>query len=134
MEKVMTIGTGSSAYSVLSPNTVLAGKSGTTDDYRDSWFAGFGADRVTVIWVGRDDNRSTGLSGSSGALRIWMRVMKDLHVRSLDNIPPASVEEISIDPASGLRADGQCIDAISVPYLRNSGPPAWAGSEEHTTG
>src|SRR3546814_2081115 len=37
MEKVMTIGTGSSAYSVLSPNTVLAGKSGTTDDYRDSW-------------------------------------------------------------------------------------------------
>src|SRR3546814_5500933 len=58
MEKVMTIGTGSSAYSVLSPNTVLAGKSGTTDDYRDSWFAGFGADRVTVIWVGRDDNRS----------------------------------------------------------------------------
>src|SRR3546814_10668969 len=94
MEKVMTIGTGSSAYSVLSPNTVLAGKSGTTDDYRDSWFAGFGADRVTVIWVGRDDNRSTGLSGSSGALRIWMRVMKDLHVRSLDNIPPAAVEEI----------------------------------------
>src|SRR3546814_13952443 len=72
-----------------------------------------------------DLNRSTGLSGSSGALRIWMRVMKDLHVRSLDNIPPASVEEISIDPASGLRADEQCIDAISVPYLRNSGPQEW---------
>src|SRR3546814_16231766 len=87
MEKVMTIGTGSSAYSVLSPNTVLAGKSGTTDDYRDSWFDGFGADRVTVIWVGRADNRSTGLSGSSRALRILLRGMKGLHVRSLENLP-----------------------------------------------
>ncbi|NGY06105.1 penicillin-binding protein 1B [Solimonas terrae] len=126
MQKVMTIGTGRSAYSLLSPDTAVAGKSGTTDDFRDSWFAGFGADRVTVIWVGRDDNQSTGLSGSSGALRVWMRVMKDLHVRSLDNIPPASVEEVSIDPDSGLRADAQCVDAITVPYLSNAGPQDWA--------
>lgn len=126
MQKVMTLGTGRAAYSQLPPNTVVAGKSGTTDDYRDSWFAGFGADRVTVIWVGRDDNQSTGLSGSSGALPIWSRVMKDLHVRSIDNIPPGSIEEVMIDPETGLRADEHCYNAITVPYLRNSGPQEWA--------
>ncbi|WP_043113666.1 penicillin-binding protein 1B [Solimonas soli] len=126
MQRVMTLGTGRAAYTQLSPDTVVAGKSGTTDDYRDAWFAGFGADRVTVVWVGRDDNQSTGLSGSSGALPIWARVMKDLHVRSIDNIPPGSVEEIAIDPDSGLRADEHCYNAVTVPYLRNSGPQEWA--------
>ncbi|MFT4045908.1 MAG: penicillin-binding protein 1B [Solimonas sp.] len=126
MQRVMTLGTGRAAYSQLAPGTVVAGKSGTTDDFRDSWFAGFGADRVTVVWVGRDDNQSTGLSGSAGALPIWARVMKDLHVRSIDNIPPASVEELAIEPNSGLRADEQCYNAVTVPYLRNSGPQEWA--------
>lgn len=126
MQKVMTLGTGRSAYSQLPPGTVVAGKSGTTDDYRDSWFAGFGADRVTVVWVGRDDNQPTGLSGSSGALQIWSRVMKDLHVRSLDPVPPATVEEVLIDPDSGLRADEQCYNAVTIPYLRNSAPREWA--------
>ncbi len=126
MQRVMTLGTGRAAYSQLPPGTVVAGKSGTTDDYRDSWFAGFGADRVTVIWVGRDDNQSTGLSGSAGALPIWSRVMKDLHVRSLDPIPPATVEEILVDPQTGLRADEHCSNAISIPYLRGSGPQDWA--------
>ncbi|WP_028007582.1 penicillin-binding protein 1B [Solimonas flava] len=126
MQKVMTLGTGRAAYTQLSPDVVVAGKSGTTDDYRDAWFAGFGADRVTVIWVGRDDNQSTGLSGSSGALPIWSRVMKDLHVRSIEPIPPGSVEEILIDPDSGLRADEHCYNAVTVPYLRGSGPQDWA--------
>jgi penicillin-binding protein 1B len=126
MQRVMTLGTGRSAYSQLSPDTVVAGKSGTTDDFRDSWFAGFGADRVTVIWVGRDDNQATGLSGSSGALQIWARVMKELHVRSLDNIAPASVDEVLIDPDSGLRADEHCYNAVTVPYLKGSGPQEWA--------
>ncbi|NKF22560.1 penicillin-binding protein 1B [Solimonas marina] len=126
MEKVMTIGTGRSAYTQLSPDTVVAGKSGTTDDYRDSWFAGFGADRVTVVWVGRDDNQSTGLTGSTGALQVWSRVMKDIHVRSIDNVPPPTVEEVQIDPDSGLRADDNCYDAVTVPYLQNSGPQEWA--------
>src|ERR1044072_8841104 len=51
----------------------LAGKTGTTDDRRDSWFAGYSADRVTVVWVGYDDNHATRLSGSSAALPLWSR-------------------------------------------------------------
>lgn len=126
LQRVMTLGTGRAAYSMLPPSTVVAGKSGTTDDYRDSWFAGFGAERVTVVWVGRDDNQPTGLSGSAGALPIWSRVMRDLHVRGIDPLPPATVDEILIEPGTGLHADEHCYNAVSVPFLRNSGPQDWA--------
>lgn len=55
-----------------------AGKTGTTSDYRDSWFVGYSTDLLALVWVGFDDNRSTYLSGSSGALRIWERFMGSL--------------------------------------------------------
>ncbi|HXT49564.1 MAG TPA: PBP1A family penicillin-binding protein, partial [Thermoanaerobaculia bacterium] len=69
---VLDRGTGWEArgYGVRGP---LAGKTGTTDDRRDSWFAGYSADRVTVVWVGYDDNQATRLSGSSAALPLWSR-------------------------------------------------------------
>ena len=51
----------------------LAGKTGTTNDRRDSWFAGYSPDRVTVVWVGYDDNSPTHLSGARAALPIWSR-------------------------------------------------------------
>lgn len=126
LRQVMTLGTGRAVYNSVPPDTLLAGKTGTTDDYRDSWFAGFGADRVAVIWVGRDDNQPTGLSGASGALPIWARLMRDLRVRSLDPIPPPDVEEAMIDPVTGLRADEQCMNALVVPYLAGHAPAGWA--------
>ncbi|RBP53413.1 penicillin-binding protein 1B [Arenicella xantha] len=54
----------------------LAGKTGTTDDYRDSWFAGFSGNYVMVVWVGRDDYQSTGLTGASGAAKLWAKSMQ----------------------------------------------------------
>ncbi len=122
MRQVMTIGTGRSAYNVISPSTILAGKSGTTDEMRDAWFAGFGADRVVVVWVGRDDFRPMGLSGASGALPIWSKVMRDINVRGLDPTPPADVEEQLTDPATGLKADESCTGAMQVPYIRGYAP------------
>ncbi|HEX4895543.1 MAG TPA: penicillin-binding protein 1B [Solimonas sp.] len=130
LRQVMTLGTGRPAYAALLPTQLVAGKTGTTDDYRDSWFAGFGADRVAVIWVGRDDNQPTGLSGANGALPIWARVMRDLRVRSLDPIPPPDVEEAMVDPATGLRADAACLNAIVVPYLAGTAPAEWAPCAE----
>jgi len=53
------------------PNFSVAGKTGTSNDYRDAWFSGFSGDLSTVVWVGNDDNQDTGLTGSSGALPIW---------------------------------------------------------------
>lgn len=122
MRQVMTLGTGRAAYNVISPATILAGKSGTTDEMRDAWFAGFGADRVVVVWVGRDDFRPMGLTGSSGALPIWSKVMRDIAVRGLDPTPPADVEEQLTDPATGLKADEGCAGAIQVPYIRGYAP------------
>ncbi|MFA5940306.1 MAG: penicillin-binding protein 1B [Sinimarinibacterium sp.] len=126
LRQVVAQGTGRGVYSTLPPDVVVAGKTGTTDDYRDSWFAGFSADHVAVVWVGRDDNQPTGLSGSSGALPIWARVMRDLNVQSFDPIEPGSVETVLVDIQSGLRADENCVDAVSVPYLRGWAPADWA--------
>ncbi len=53
-----------------------AGKTGTTNDLRDAWFAGFTPDLLTVVWVGFDDNQPVGLSGARAALPIWTQFMK----------------------------------------------------------
>ncbi len=126
MQKIVTEGTGAAVYRSLPGDIAVAGKTGTTDDYRDSWFAGFSADRVTVIWVGRDDNQPTGLSGSNGALPVWARVMRDLKVRSFLPLQPDDVEMVMVDPASGLRADEACPGAVELPYMLGWAPVEWA--------
>ncbi len=55
---------------------VAAGKTGTTNDFKDSWFIGYTPQLLTLVWVGYDSNSATGLSGSSGAMRIWAHFMK----------------------------------------------------------
>jgi len=62
----------------------FAGKTGTTDNYRDSWFAGFSGNYLTVVWVGRDDNKPIGLTGSSGAAKVWSKVMQGIPQRRLE--------------------------------------------------
>lgn len=126
MQKVIEFGTARWAVSVLPPGQKFAGKTGTTDDARDSWFAGFGADRVAVIWVGRDDNKPVGLDGAAGALRVWGRLMRDLNARGIDTSAPASIEEALIDPQSGLRSDEGCAGGITVPFLAGSVPTEYA--------
>ena len=81
LRKVMREGTAMNAYLTLPKVLELAGKTGTTDDERDSWFAGFGGNRVAVIWVGRDDNKPIGMTGADGALPVWTALMKTLRPR-----------------------------------------------------
>merc|ERR1711923_690665 len=71
MRAVVKEGTGRGVYRYLPGDFRVAGKTGTTNDGRDSWFAGFSGDLVAVTWIGRDDNGGTGLTGSSGALKVW---------------------------------------------------------------
>lgn len=126
MQQVIQQGTGRGVYAALPAQTEVAGKTGTTDDYRDSWFAGFGGDRVGVIWVGRDDNQPTGLSGSSGALPIWARVMADLNISSFAPYAPAGIETLPVDPASWRRADDGCSALVTVPFDATALPEDWA--------
>jgi penicillin-binding protein 1B len=115
-------GTGRGIYQVLPESWDVAGKTGTTDDLRDSWFAGFTGDRLGVIWLGRDDNQATGLTGANGALHVW----RDLFVKFGDaGLAPTAVENIeyrSVDPQSGLLADAGCRDAVQLPFIIGSAP------------
>ncbi len=122
MQQVVKAGTASAVKSRLSPDLKLAGKTGTTDDYRDSWFAGFSGNRLAVVWLGRDDNKPTGFSGSSGALPVWIDLMAGLSLEPLDTPPPADIEEIRVDPRSGLRLGAGCGRGQPVPFLIGSGP------------
>lgn len=126
LRKVLEFGTARAAYNVVPPSTRLAGKTGTTDDLRDSWFAGYSADQVAVIWVGRDDYKPTGFTGATGALPIWARLMRDLNVKGLDDTPPAEVEALLIDPASGLVANESCEGAVTLPYIAGYVPTSKA--------
>ena len=90
----------------------VAGKTGSSDDFRDSWFAGYDANTLTVVWLGRDDNASHGLSGSRGALVVWDAFMADTDV-----VPALTgdAERVAIDYASGLRARSGCGEVVAVP-------------------
>jgi penicillin-binding protein 1B len=115
MVQVMEKGTGRGARSILPANLVVAGKSGTSSDYHDNWFAGFSGSHLAVVWVGYDDNLPTGFTGSSGALPVWARLMAGLGTTSWDAPMPESLAETWIDFDTGLRVDKECSDKESVP-------------------
>jgi penicillin-binding protein 1B len=92
LQKVVSRGTGASLSHYLPASLLAAGKTGTSDDLRDSWFAGFTGDHLAVVWLGADDNRSIGLTGSSGALKVWGRVMAGLDTQPLDLREPPGLE------------------------------------------
>jgi penicillin-binding protein 1B len=100
----------------------VAGKTGTSDDLRDSWFAGFSGDMVAVTWVGHDDNRPSGLTGSSGAMRIWSRVMKAVSSKSYVSTMPDNIEMQWVDRDSGLLSGKHCENAIELPFIKGSAP------------
>ena len=107
MVQVMEHGTGRPARALLPPNLVVAGKSGTSQDYRDSWFAGFSGAHLVVVWVGYDDNDPTGFTGSAGALPVWAHVMANLGTRSWDTAMPENLAEAQIEFDTGLRAQAR---------------------------
>lgn len=126
LQRVMTAGTAKATYKVFPKELGLAGKTGTTDDLRDSWFAGFSGNLLTVAWVGRDDNKPAKLSGAKGALPLWIETMRNFELQPFIPHQPATIEQILIDPGSGYLADRNCKGAQWVPFLRGSGPRAYA--------
>lgn len=84
LQAVVRNGTARSVLNGFKYDYALAGKTGTTNDYRDSWFAGFSGNYLTVVWVGRDDNKPTKLTGASGAAKIWSRVMREIPLQRLE--------------------------------------------------
>jgi penicillin-binding protein 1B len=110
LKSVFREGTAVSA-SALGFTAEAAGKTGTTNDYRDAWFVGFTPDLLCVVWVGFDDNTPVGLSGTRAALPIWVDFMK----MALDGqtpgefLPaPAGIVSVEIDSDTGLLARPNC--------------------------
>ncbi len=122
MQYVVEDGTAQHLRNYISPDLHVAGKTGTTDDLHDSWFAGFTGDRLAVVWVGRDDSETTYLTGSSGAMTVWGVMMSQLDPEPLVPPLPEGVQRVLIDPESGLRADRNCRDAVELPFLQGSAP------------
>ena len=120
--EVMREGTGRGVRRYLPQDLEVAGKTGTTDELRDSWFAGFTGDWLAVAWVGRDDNKPAGLTGSSGALTLWGRVMKALKPKPLGLLPPDDVVYVWVDSKTGYLSAEDCEGAIAMPFIRGSEP------------
>jgi len=122
LQEVMREGTGRSAYSAFPANYGLVGKTGTTNDAKDSWFAGYTGDYLSVVWIGRDDNKPAGLTGATGALQVWTSLMKQISTQPVTLIQPDNIKMAWIDPANGLLANEHCTGAKVYPFVAGSTP------------
>ncbi len=122
LQDVVREGTARALAARFGAGAGIAGKTGTTDDLRDSWFAGFDGAVLTVAWVGRDDNRPMGLTGAAGALRLWADAMAAVGITPLVLPMPEGIEIHAIDRKTGLLADKGCEDRLELPFSKGSAP------------
>jgi len=101
------------------PNAVVAGKTGTTNDQRDSWFAGFDDNTLITTWVGNDENKPTELTGSSGALVLFSDVMKAIGTDDIGSNVPSSVARIPFDRQTGQPLAQACENDIIYPAVND---------------
>jgi len=132
LQAVVREGTADALKKYLSPDLHLAGKTGTTNDLRDSWFAGYTGDRLAVVWIGRDDNQPVNMTGAGGAMTVWGEMMARLDPDPLVPPAPENIEWSWIDSATGLRADGNCQGAVELPFIRGSAPMETAPCAAHS--
>jgi penicillin-binding protein 1A len=120
---VIQNGTAKRAASLGRP---LAGKTGTTNDAKDTWFIGYSTEVVAGAWVGYDNPMPLGWgeSGATTALPIWMSFMKAAHEgRPVTDFPrPSGIVTASIDPATGLLAYPGQTDAVEEEFLDGTVP------------
>ncbi|MFL3656362.1 MAG: penicillin-binding protein 1B, partial [Halioglobus sp.] len=115
-------GTGRGVYRYLPENFAVAGKTGTTNDGRDSWFAGFSGDLLAVSWVGRDDNGGTKLTGGSGALKVWAHFMASASKQPLAYRMPDGIQPLWVDDRNGYLTGNGCPNARMLPFIIGSEP------------
>ncbi|MDH4162426.1 MAG: PBP1A family penicillin-binding protein [Nitrospirota bacterium] len=123
LKGVVERGTGWKARELGRP---VAGKTGTTNDYRDAWFIGYTPTLAAGVWVGYDDQRSLGskATGARAALPLWMTFMKQAlrGTEPADFPVPANIIFKNIDPRSGLLSSEQCTVSLREAFLPGTEP------------
>jgi penicillin-binding protein 1B len=112
----------------------VAGKTGTSDDLRDSWFAGFSGDLVAVVWTGYDDNQPTHLTGSTGAMKIWQRIIKNVAYKPYLLPEMSQLNRYWIDGNNGLLAENSCENAVQLLFIEGTQPEQRSGCEANESG
>lgn len=125
LKDVMTYGTAKSLKK-FSQSHPSAGKTGTTDDYRDAWFVGYTPQLVTGVWVGHDKPKpgGKGFTGGAVAAPIWERFMRKAAVtkKAGDFPKPDTVVSVAIDPATGFLATPDCPERRDEFYSAGTEP------------
>ena len=98
LQEAVRVGTGQRLKQILPLHDKIAGKTGTTDNYRDSWFAGFTGEILGVVWMGSDNNGNTGLTGSSGAMVAWGNIVKNIQYNDREPDPPSNISWQKVSP------------------------------------
>ncbi|MFH4783685.1 penicillin-binding protein 1B [Vibrio diabolicus] len=99
----------------------LAGKTGTSNDNRDSWFVGVDGREVTTIWLGRDDNKPVHLTGSSGALRLYAEYLKQRIPERLELPWPREITTLGFKPTSDGGLEMNCRSDYKLPVWDKTG-------------
>ena len=105
------------------PDINMAGKTGTTDDYRDSWFSGFDKNMLVTSWIGKDNNQPVNLSGASGAMQLFIAYQQQQQPKSLVRRFPDGLSIAHFDNATGDLSKAGCADTFSVPAITAALPP-----------
>ncbi len=122
LKGVIDRGTGAKAR-MLGVRGPVAGKTGTTDGYRDAWFIGYTANMAIGVWVGFDDERPIKLTGAQAALPIWSELaVKLFRSDQPDFDVPDGLVERRVDPKTGQLATSQCPEKISEFFIAGTEP------------
>ena len=116
MMKAAKEGTARSLSAVF-PGTTFAGKTGTSSDYRDSWFTGFDQDTLTTIWLGKDDNSAIALTGASGALTLFKQFYQLNGANSLVRAMPEQVSLQAFSEKTGYLQGQNCFNVLLLPAI-----------------
>ncbi len=131
LEQAVATGTGASlSWRLKRPAAraaTIRGKTGTTSDRRDAWFAGYTSQWLAVVWVGRDDNSPAGVSGAESALPIWAKLFDALPQQPERRQWPAGIEWFWVDWPEPLLADKGCPGARAIPFIAGSQPTKYSG-------
>jgi penicillin-binding protein 1B len=122
LQEAVSSGTGRSLSRYLPASFAAAGKTGSSDDLRDSWFAGFTGDRLAVVWLGQDDNQPLGLTGAGGAMVVWGELMRAMESQPLVLTAPPGIEWAWVDPQRQTRARPGSAAAAYLPFMAGSTP------------